>query len=129
MDMKRLRDLLITLLGLWLMMSPRILHFPIAHADAAWNTWIVGAAIILMTAVYRYLVDTRSPWEDLAGAALGVWLMAAPWALGFASGGAERSNSVIVGCAITVLSLWAMIIDADLRKHTDDWMHRHHLLR
>ena len=127
--MKRLRDLLITLLGLWLMMSPRILHFPIAHADAAWNTWIVGAAIILMTAVYRYLVDTRSPWEDLAGAALGVWLMAAPWALGFAARGAERSNSVIVGCSITVLSLWAMIIDADLRKYTDDWMHRHHLLR
>lgn len=129
MDMKRLRDLLITLLGLWLMMSPRILHFPIAHADAAWNTWVVGAAVILMTAVYRYLVDTRSPWEDLAGAALGGWLMVAPWALGFAGHVAERSNSVIVGCLIAVLSLWAMIIDADLRKHTDDWMHRHHLLR
>jgi hypothetical protein len=129
MDMKRLRDLLITALGLWLMMSPRLLHFPIAHADAAWNTWVVGAAVILMTAVSRYLVDTRSPWEDLACAALGVWLMVAPWALGFVGRPPELFNSLVVGFLIAVLALWAMVIDADLRKYMDDWMHQHHLLR
>ncbi len=129
MDMKRLRDLLIIALGLWLMMSPRLLHFPIAHADATWNTWMVGIAAILMTAVSRYLVDRRSPWEDLACAALGAWLMIAPWVIGFADRATERSNSVIVGGLIAVLALWAMVIDADLRKYMDNWMHEHHLLR
>jgi hypothetical protein len=129
MDMKRLRDLLITVLGLWLMISPRVLHFPAGHTDAVWNTWLLGAAIILITAVSRYLMDARSPWEDLACAALGFWLMAAPWALGFAAHMTERSNSIIVGFLVAVLALWAMVVDADLRKWLDDWRHQHHLLR
>jgi hypothetical protein len=129
MDMKRLRDLLITVLGLWLMISPRVLHFAVGHADAVWNTWLLGAAIILITAVSRYLMDARSPWEDLACAALGFWLMGAPWALGFAAQATERSNSIIVGFFVAVLALWAMVVDADLRKWMNDWMHQHHLLR
>ena len=110
--MKRLRDLLITLLGLWLMMSPRVLHLAAAHVDAVWNTWVVGVALIMLTAVSRYLVDTRSPWEDLACAALGFWLMVAPWALGFAGLVTERTNSVIVGLLVAVLALWATVVDA-----------------
>jgi hypothetical protein len=129
MDMKRLRDLLITVLGLWLMISPRVLHFAVGHADAVWNTWLLGAAIILITAVSRYLMDARSPWEDLACAALGFWLMGAPWVLGFAAQVTERSNSIIVGFFVAVLALWATVVDADLRKWMNDWMHEHHLLR
>ena len=129
MDMKRLRDLLITVLGLWLMMAPRVLHFAPVHADAVWNTWLVGTAIILLTAVSRYLVDTRSPWEDLACAAFGFWLMAAPWVLGFTAQVTERSNSIIVGFLVAVLALWATVVDADLRKWMGDWMHQHHLPR
>jgi len=90
MDMKRLRDLLITVLGLWLMMSPRVLHFAGGHVDAVWNTWVLGAAIILITAVSRYLLDERNPWEDMACAALGLWLMVSPWVLGFAAHETER---------------------------------------
>ncbi len=129
MDMKRLRDLVITLAGLWLMMSPRLLHFGTSHLDAVWNTWLVGAAIILVIAVSRYLVDARSPWEDLASAAFGLWLMIAPWALGFAPFVAERSNSVLTGIVVTALSLWAMVVDADLRKWVEDRRHQHQLLR
>ena len=129
MDMKRLRDLLITVLGLWLMMSPRVLHFAAIHADAVWNTWLLGAAIILITAVSRYLLDVRSPWEDIACAALVLWLMISPWVLGFAAHMTERSNSVIVGFLVTALALWATVVDGDLRKWVDDWMHQHHLLR
>jgi hypothetical protein len=129
MDMKRLRDLLITVLGLWLMISPRVLHFAVGHSDAVWNTWLLGAAIILVTAVSRYLVDTRSPWQDMATAALGLWLMISPWVLGFAGHMTERSNSIITGSLVTVLALWAMVVDADLRKWMDHWMHEHRLLR
>jgi hypothetical protein len=129
MDMKRLRDLLITVLGLWLMMSPRVLHFGAAHADAVWNTWVLGAAIILITAVSRYLLDARSAWEDMACVALGLWLMVSPWVLGFAAHGIERSNSVVVGFLVAVLALWATVVDADVRKRVDDWRHQHHILR
>ncbi len=129
MDMKRLRDLLITVLGLWLMVSPRVLHFAAAQVDATWNTWMVGAAIILLTAVSRYLVDTRTPWEDLCGTALGFWLMISPWALGFSAHVAERSNSVVVGLAIAVSALWALIADTDLRHTMSHWVHQRRALR
>jgi len=128
MDSKRLRDLLITLLGLWLMMSPRLLHFGASHVEAVWNTWMVGAAIILMIAVTRYLVDRRSPWEDLAATAFGLWLMISPWALGFADYAPERSNSLLVGCLVVMLSLWATVVDADLRKWVVEWRHHRHPL-
>jgi TRAP-type uncharacterized transport system fused permease subunit len=129
MNMKRVRDLLITVLGLWLMMSPRVLHFAVGHVDATWNTWMVGVALILLTAVSRYLVDTRSPWEDLACAALGFWLMISPWVLGFAVTVTERSNSLITGCFVAALALWAAVVDADLRRWMGDRMHEHHLPR
>src|ERR1700676_3988976 len=93
MDMKRLRDLLITVLGLWLMMSPRGLHFAAVPGGSGGNTWLLGAAVILITAVSRYLLDERNPWEDIACAALGLWLMVSPWVLGFAAHETERSNS------------------------------------
>jgi hypothetical protein len=41
----------------------------------------------------------------------------------------ERSNSIITGFLVTVLALWATVVDADLRKWMDDWMHEHRLLR
>jgi hypothetical protein len=129
MDMKRLRDLLITVLGLWLMMSPRVLHFAPAHVDAVWNTWVLGAAIILITAVSRYLLDERNPWEDMACAALGLWLVVAPWVLDFSGHATERSNSVIVGCLVTALALWATVVDANLRKWVDNWMRQRRPLR
>jgi len=129
MDMKRLRDVLLTVLGLWLMVSPRVLHFAASHSDVVWNTWLLGAAIILVTAVSRYLLDARSPWEDMATAALGFWLMASPWVLGFADHMTERSNSIIIGFLVAALALWATVVDGNLRKWMDDWMHQHHLLR
>ena len=129
MDMKRLRDLFITVLGLWLMMSPRVLHFSAVHADAVWNTWLLGAAVILITAVSRYLLDERNPWEDIACAGLGLWLMISPWVLGFAAHATERSNSVIVGFLVAALALWATVVDAGLRKWVDERMHQRHMLR
>jgi hypothetical protein len=129
MDMKRLRDLLITVLGLWLMMSPRVLHFAVVHTDAVWNTWVIGAAIILLTAVSRYLVDRRSPWEDLACAGFGFWLIVSPWALGFGQHTPERSNSIVIGALVAALALWAMMVDGNLRKWMDDRLHQRDMLR
>ena len=55
--------------------------------------------------------------------------MVAPWALGFAAQVTARTNSIVVGFFVAVLALWAMVVDMDLRKWMDDWMHEHHLLR
>jgi hypothetical protein len=129
MDMKRWRDWIVVLLGLWLVVSPRVLHFAGMHLDAVWNTWLVGAAIVLVCVGSRFVVEMWSPWQDGTNAALGLWLIASPWVIGFAGDVTARTNSIIVGFLVAVLALWAMAVDTDLRKWMDGWMHEHHLLR
>jgi hypothetical protein len=133
MEMNQLRDWMIALLGLWMVVSPRVLQFAGIHSGiqsyAIWNMWLVGAAIMLVTVGSRFVVEIWSPWQDGTNAALGLWLMVSPWALGFAAHMTARTNSVVVGFFVAVLALWAMVVDTDLRKWMDDWMHQHHLLR
>jgi hypothetical protein len=129
MDMKRLRDWVIALLGLWMLVSPRVLHFVGIQSDAIWSAWLTGVAIILVTAGSRFVIETWSPWQDGTNAVLGLWLMVSPWVLGFAAHMTARTNSIVVGLLVVVLALWAMVVDTDLRKWMDEWMHQHHLLR
>jgi hypothetical protein len=131
MDMKRLRlrDWVIAVLGLWMLVSPRVLHYTGIQPDAIWCAWLVGAAILLVTAGSRFVVEIWSPWQDGTNAALGLWLMVSPWVLGFAAHTTARTNSIVVGFFVTVLALWAMVVDTDLRKWMGAWMHEHHLLR
>jgi hypothetical protein len=131
MDMKRLRlrDWVIGLLGFWMLVSPRVLHFAGGESNAIWCAWLAGAAILLVTAGSRFVVEVWSPWQDGTNALLGLWLMVAPWALGFAAHVTPRTNSIVVGLCVAVLALWAMVVDTDLRKWMDAWMHEHHLLR
>jgi hypothetical protein len=127
MDM--LRDWVIALLGLWLMVSSRVLHFAGIPLDANWNLWVVGATIILLCGVGRFVAEGRSPWRDGGHAALGLWLMVSPWVLEFSANMTARTNAVSVGFLVAVLALWAMVMDSGLRQWMDDWMHQHHLIR
>lgn len=131
--MKQWRDWAIALLGLWMMVSPRVLQFAGMQAGiqshAIWNAWLVGAAIVLVTVGSRFVVEIWSPWQDGINALLGLWLMASPWVLGFAAHVTARTNSVVAGFLVAVLAIWAMVVDTDLRKWMGAWMHQHHLLR
>jgi hypothetical protein len=129
MDMKRWRDWFIFLLGLWMVVSPRVLNLVGIQPAAIWCAWLVGAAIILATVGSRFVVEIWSPWQDGTNAVLGLWLMVSPWVLGFAAHMTARTNSIVVGFCVAVLALWAMVVDTDLRKWMGDWMHEHHLLR
>jgi len=129
MEMKRLRDWVMALMGLWLLVSPRLLHFAGVQSDAIWCAWLVGAAILLVTACSRFVIEAYSPWQDGTNAVLGLWLMVSPWALGFAAHMTVRTNSIVVGFLVAALALWSMVVDTDLRKWMGDWMHQHHLLR
>ena len=40
--------------------------------------------------------------------ALGIWIMAAPWILGYAGSSAALWNSVVAGAIVAVLGLWGV---------------------
>src|SRR2546427_2028973 len=74
-------DLVNAVLGICLALAPWALGFT-GEVTAAWNAWIVGAAIALIAlgALFAF-----REWEEWVSLALGVWAILAPWLLGFAA--------------------------------------------
>lgn len=60
-------------------------------------------------------------WQDWINLLLGAWVAISPWMLGFTSNSDVMTNSVIVGCAVVLLAIWAMVKDQDFQN----WRHRH----
>lgn len=91
-------------LGLWLFVSPWVLGYADLRS-AAWNSWTMG---VVIAAVSTAALILFSPWQEWVNVALGVWLLVAPWVMGFA--GAENAaalwNHVVVGLAVGGLALW-----------------------
>jgi hypothetical protein len=97
------------LAGLGLALSPWILDFT-AVAAAAWNAWIVGAAIALL-AVWD-LVSFSKIQERIIGV-LGLWAIVAPWVLGFADLSAATAAHVVLGLIAAVVAAGTLWSDSD----------------
>lgn len=98
-------DVINIVLGLCLMLTPLALDFT-AEAGAAWNAWIVGAAIALV-ALGALISFTQ--WAEWINLALGVWTGIAPWAIAFSGNAAATSVHAAIGIAVAVLAaarLW-----------------------
>lgn len=49
-------------------------------------------------------------WQDPVNAVIGVWLILAPWALGFGAETAAMANSVVVGLGLLAFALAAIFL-------------------
>jgi len=87
-------------LGIWLVLSPWVLHFWL-DSTATRNAVIVGALVILAEVV---TLSVFRAWEEWINVALGVWLVISPWILGIE--GAASTNFVVVGAIIAALALY-----------------------
>ena len=100
-------DVINAVVGVCLALAPLVLGFT-ADAAAAWNAWIVGAAIALI-AIGALVAFAE--WEEWANLLLGVWAVIAPWALGFTAIGTATTVHVVAGLIVAVLAavdLWFM---------------------
>lgn len=86
-------------LGIWLCLSPWALYFEAEHA-ATVATVVTG---MLLIAVEVVTLSAYRRWEEWLNVILGVWLIAAPWALGV-PGAAATVNFVIVGLIVVSLA-------------------------
>ncbi len=90
-------QLLVMLLGLWLMAAPSVLDY---EGTAGHSDHIVGPLLASFAAVALWEVTRDLRWVNLI---LGVWLIAAPWLLGFET--SALINSTAVGVLVAALSL------------------------
>jgi hypothetical protein len=100
---KRWQDWVNLVLGLWILLSPWALQF--ATAEHAWNAYVVGAGIAILAAAALIVFQ---PWEEWVNLALGAWLLASPWLLGFSTATIAMWNAVIIGALVVVFAGWAL---------------------
>jgi hypothetical protein len=106
MVMRRWQDWVNLVLGLWLFTSPWTLDY--SGTTAAWNAYVVGAGIVVFAALATYMPKA---WEEVLNTLFGVWLVLAPFMLGFATMTGVAFHTVVIGVLVTAFAVWAMFSD------------------
>jgi hypothetical protein len=116
MRFRRWQDWINLLLGAWLLASPWAMNFAGSAHGAAWNAYVVGAAIVLFAGAAMYMRDT---WEEGVNILLGIWMIVSPWMIGFNTSNRVTANAVVCGLFVAGLAAWVTLRDADFEK----WWH------
>ncbi len=100
---------LIAAVGAWEVAAPFVLGATATTAFLA-DAIIVGAALVVLGA-WAALSDQQGTDRalDWINALVGVWLIAAPFVLGYTGVAGALWNDVIVGIAVAVLGGWAAV--------------------
>jgi len=82
----------------------------------------LGLAIVVFAGIAVYMPKA---WEEALNIILGICLLASPWALGYSDQARPATNALVVGLLVTVLAVWAMLMDTAVQK----WWHERRLTR
>jgi hypothetical protein len=107
---------LVALAGLWEVIAAFVLRYA-ASSAALWNAIIVGVALIVL-GVWAALFNQKTTNQtlDWINVVLGVWLIIAPFILGYSKIGAAMWNDIIVGIVVAVLAVWAALAIGHYQK-------------
>jgi len=97
-------------LGVLLFLSPWVLGFR-SDQHASWNAWICGAVIAVLAIG---ALSMFQEWEEWLNLIVGLWVVAAPWVLGFAAIMAAMWAHVVIGLLVAAAAAWEI------------WEVRHH---
>jgi hypothetical protein len=100
---------LVAVAGLWEALAPFILGYS-AIAVAMWNAVIIGLVLFVLAVVAARNDDARLDKNlDWVNVGLGVWLVLAPFILGYSATAIAMWNDIVVGIVVVVLAIWAVI--------------------
>src|SRR5258708_1687786 len=97
-------------LGLWLAVSPWLAGYA-DNEVATTNAAFVGTALALGAHFEVGMCEIAAEWVNVA---VGLWLMCAPFVLGFEGAGVPAANCLAVGSFATALALSALELDKSL---------------
>lgn len=98
-------------LGLWLAVSPWIVGYDFDHS-ATGNAAFVGVALALGA---HFQIGLDELWTEWLNFAVGLWLLAAPFVLGFWTI-AAMVNCIAVGCLVCALAASALQLDKEMGR-------------
>lgn len=109
----RWQDWFNLILGVWLIAAP-FAGIGVTGDAAAWNSYIFGAAV----AIFAVAAIARPQLcEERVNLTVGIWLVLAPFVLGFTDQPAPMWNQIIVGLLIGGDALWAAVQWSGRRTH------------
>lgn len=93
--------------GIWLIVAPFVLAYSDVTA-ALWNDILIGLAVAILAwiRVANPLDYEGASWTNVV---LGVWLVIAPFALGYSATTAAMWNDIVVGLVVLALGAWSAI--------------------
>lgn len=91
------------ILGAWLVIAPFLLG---ATASATWNDVLAGLAVLVLAGTRAAKPATSTTLLSWINLLIGVWLIIAPFVLGYASQGTIW-NDVIVGVLLVMFGWWS----------------------
>ena len=105
--------------GIWLLLSPFVIHFH--NAPRAVETNVVCGIIVALLAAVRALAAPRQAWISWLNALVGLFVLLSPWALDFARAHAATTNNVAAGITIIALACWSAVTSSmkDDGRHSD----------
>jgi len=92
------------LAGLWFFVSPWV--YGAQMAANAWNSWIVGAVIVILAAI-RVANPVNAAGLSWVNCILGVWAFISPWIYGYTSEHGRFINSLCVGVIVFAVAIWS----------------------
>lgn len=102
---RKWKDVIMFILGLWLVVSPFILQFSSYTEIAALNSYVLGVGVMVFAAI---ALARPKMWEEQVNLLLGLWLFIAPFVLGFQAETAAMANHMILGLLIIGDAIWAV---------------------
>jgi hypothetical protein len=103
-------------LGMWLAVSPWVAGYS-ASESATGNAVFLGLALALGAHFEVALDEVSAEWLNIAA---GIWMLAAPFVLGFSHLAIATANAIAVGTLIIALAASAMSLDKEIL----DWVHK-----
>lgn len=92
--------------GIWLILAPFILDY--VPREAWWNDILVGLAVLIL-AGSRFGAP-RSPGPSWVNVILGIWLILAPFVLGYADMTTPLWNDIILGIIVAASAGWSAAV-------------------
>ncbi len=113
MEQQRWQDWMNVLLGLWLVAAP-LVGIGVSSDAAALNSYLTGSAVAILAIA---ALIRPQPWEEYTNLALGLWLIVAPFALGFTDLGGPMWNQLVVGLLVGGAALAAAVQKSAPTEH------------
>lgn len=104
LEKRQVQDIVNLVLAILLFLSPWALGFA-GETRPAWNAWIIG---VVLAGFAIAALTAFAEWEEWIAGALGIWLIIAPWALGFSGIAYATWAHVMLGVLALAASAWAV---------------------